>query len=275
MAKLKLVGIYFGIDNKNLVLEETEKREGGSVVYKCLCNNCKNEEWLLSARRIKFDNPISCGCLNNLSIGNGSATHRMTRNSNGKNDKFYNHWTKMKSRCFGKDKEHFRYIEKQIKIEDTWLNFETFLQDMYEEYINHVSIFGEKNTTLDRINTNKNYCKENCRWATSSIQLYNRDYSKSSVNNPILATRISDGYNIITYNARMFALRIFNTHKHHIINICKSASGRNLEKGWTFKYIDKIEWDNFYNKNIDFIISLEDFKLTIPYYFVEVNDKTY
>lgn len=53
-------------------------------------------------------------------------------------------------------------------------DFTEFWNDMWESYYEHVKQFWEKNTTLDRINVNWNYCKENCRWATWEEQCENR-----------------------------------------------------------------------------------------------------
>ena len=44
---------------------------------------------------------------------------------------------------------------------------------MAESYEKHVDEYGEANTTLDRIDVNWNYCKENCRWATYLEQAEN------------------------------------------------------------------------------------------------------
>lgn len=45
---------------------------------------------------------------------------------------------------------------------------------MHEWYIQHCEEYWEKNTTLDRIDVNGNYCKENCRRATRKEQQYNK-----------------------------------------------------------------------------------------------------
>ncbi|MCP5375217.1 MAG: hypothetical protein H6743_03885 [Rickettsiaceae bacterium] len=44
---------------------------------------------------------------------------------------------------------------------------------MYVSYLRHVKKYGEKDTTIDRIDNNKNYSKDNCRWATLAQQSQN------------------------------------------------------------------------------------------------------
>lgn len=91
-----------------------------------------------------------------------------------KHPHFYQKWKSLQQRCLNNPVavNYKNYAKKGIKVE--WKNRTEFIKDMYESYLLHVHEHGEKNTTLDRIDNNKGYYKENCRWATWSQQLKNR-----------------------------------------------------------------------------------------------------
>ena len=55
-----------------------------------------------------------------------------------------------------------------------WKEYSGFKKDMWDSYCEHVNTHGEKQTTLDRINVNDHYTKDNCRWATYSEQRVNQ-----------------------------------------------------------------------------------------------------
>mgnify|MGYP001605568036 FL=1 len=77
----------------------------------------------------------------------------------------------MKARC-NNPKNHKYPIYGARGIKCLWNKFEDFRDDMYESYLEHVKEFG-KNTSIDRIDVNGHYCKENCRWATAKEQSIN------------------------------------------------------------------------------------------------------
>ena len=89
-------------------------------------------------------------------------------------NRFYEIFNWVKTRCKGTawwDASKW-YFDKWIKCE--WNTFEEFKNDMYEAYLDHVEKYWIKNTSIDRIDPNGNYCKENCRWATIDEQNFNK-----------------------------------------------------------------------------------------------------
>lgn len=59
-----------------------------------------------------------------------------------------------------------------------WKNFDEFFQDMGKSYFEHVDKYGEKDTTIEKIDFNGNYCKENCKWATMKEQARNKSNTR-------------------------------------------------------------------------------------------------
>lgn len=67
-----------------------------------------------------------------------------------------------------------------------WSNYKHFKKDMYDSFMEHVKVYGHKDTTLDRIDPSKNYSKNNCRWVTVMEQSKNKRKTGSIYKNKLL-----------------------------------------------------------------------------------------
>lgn len=134
--------------------------------------DCKNEITVpLRSVVHDYSKTKSCGCFNREQSSKRikilSTTHGMNKT------RFYRTWTGLRTRC--NNPKEFAYKDYGGRgIKCLWKSFEEFRDDMYKSYLKHYKKFGGKNTTIDRIENDGNYCKENCRWSTFKQQARNR-----------------------------------------------------------------------------------------------------
>lgn len=83
----------------------------------------------------------------------------------------YKIWQNMKRRCDSpKAAMYLHYGGRGISYDSRWAKFEEFFKDMGSTY--------SDNLTIERIDINKNYCKDNCKWIPMSEQKNNTSKSR-------------------------------------------------------------------------------------------------
>lgn len=142
------------------------KKEWHRILEKCICE-CWTVKFVARVSLLNWKS-TSCSCYKMPSLWINKWDWRT---------RFYNIWHDLWHRCYDPNRDkYYKYWWRWIKVirKDYW----EFKEDMYESYLKHVEEFWEKETTIDRIDVNWNYCKENCRRATKKEQANNRTTCK-------------------------------------------------------------------------------------------------
>lgn len=136
----------------------------------CQCD-CGKKTWARKSELQRKDNHGKKSCCQR---GMNNFSHGMRRNK-GETPRFYRIWSNMKTRTTCKTHKSWKYYGgRGITVCKRWCIFKLFMKDMYESYQRHVEEFGEKNTQIDRINNDKGYSPNNCRWSTVIEQARNQ-----------------------------------------------------------------------------------------------------
>jgi hypothetical protein len=197
MKRIDLDGQKFG---RLQVLSFSHIGKDKRTYWDCVCDCGKTK--IANGKSLRNGNVRSCGCFNTESIIKRQTTHGKTK------IKEYNIWEKMKNRCYcEKDKRYKNYGGRGIKVCDEWKN-------SFENFINDMGLRPDINHSLDRIDNNKGYCKENCRWATRLEQANNKSNSR-----------------LLTYNGLSLTTRQWSEK----LNVNFKTLNSRIAKKWTIE----------------------------------------
>jgi hypothetical protein len=182
-----LTGMVVG---KLTVLNHTERNKHGQMMWECLCE-CGNKTIVVSGSLVNGTTK-SCRCIvPNFKHG-------------GHKKSSYNTWKSMVARCtHTQNKDYYKYGAVGIKVCSEWLNYLNFEKDMGEPV-------GTE--TLDRIDTYGNYTKENCRWASITVQNRNVRLRKTNTTGYIGVSNVYGKYMAkITVKKKAYYSKVYPT----------------------------------------------------------------
>lgn len=193
---IDLTGKRFGL----WTVIERAKTSGPYVMWRCKCD-CGNEG-VVRANSLKRGDSKSCGCLLRKvnAIAQTKHGHYGTR--------IYRIWDCMKARCNNPNsKSYSRYGSRGISVCEEWKEFMPF-------YTWAMANGYDDKLTIDRIDNEKGYSPQNCRWVNMKTQQNN----KASCH-------------YVTYDGETLTLSLWAEK----LNIPYDLLIHRISQGWTFE----------------------------------------
>lgn len=131
------------------------------IKVRCVCG----KEYITYKTNVKNNINGCLQCHNKLNPPPSPITHGKRKS------KIYRVWSDMKTRCLNLNNIRFKdYGGRGINVCERWLKFENFYVDMGDVPVG---------MSIERIDNNKGYSKDNCKWATMKEQSKNKRITRN------------------------------------------------------------------------------------------------
>ena len=159
--------------NRLTVISFIPENERAARQYNWLCRCDCGKTIKASAYKLKKGLQQSCGCLKEEKKYDIGEVNKKYKHSC---KRLYAIYKQMIDRCYNpKSREYCNYGGREIKVYDEWLGnlgYDIFAEWAFESGYDPNAERGK--CTLDRIDVNKGYAPDNCRWITNKAQQNNR-----------------------------------------------------------------------------------------------------
>lgn len=158
-----LSGRRFG---RYVVLKRAGTDNNRNALWLCRCD-CGSER-IVRGKDLRSGVIMSCGCYHRELVRDMFTTHGSSRS------RLYHVWDGMIGRCYRKNSDNYDwYGGRGITVCDEWRNnFQAFQDWAIANGYDEDATRGQ--CTIDRIDNDKGYSPDNCRWITHEAQQQNK-----------------------------------------------------------------------------------------------------
>ena len=147
------------------------------------------------------------------------------------NTRLYSIWKGMRHRCSNPKRPGYKYYGgKGIQVCDEWDGKDGFL-NFYNWSIKNGY---DDSLTIDRINSNKDYNPDNCRWVSLIENCTKASLQKHYPKYKYIGTNTSENLYVVFYKLQEFS-DIFNICHRRVSECANPNNQRNKYKGWVFE----------------------------------------